>query len=180
MASAFDNWAPINKQANNYPYGCPFLPNGSYLNNDLRQLEAPYQAGRAPRMPRSSCCRQSWGVSLRSRWWLWAWTAQAPSSWSPSSWSPSSWSLCLSWATWPQASPCNPSSVPYRVALQQDWHHQQFHPSRCQAHRPRRSPPPKAWRHRAQPPHAVPPHRRHLTRHQHQRTRRQAPQTERT
>lgn len=33
-----------------------------------------------------------------------------------------------------------------------------------QSPRPCRSPPPEAWRHRAQPPHAVPSHRRHPTR----------------
>lgn len=49
----------------------------------------------------------------------------------------------------------------YRVALQRDRRHHQARPSRCPARRVHRSPPPGAWRHRAQLPHAVLPHRRH-------------------
>ena len=38
-------------------------------------------------------------------------------------------------------------------------------PSRCPAHRTHRSPPPEAWRHRAQPSHAVPRLLQHPQRH---------------
>ena len=47
----------------------------------MRQLEVLYQAGKAPRKRRSSCCCRSWGVLQWSRWRSWAWRTWTPWSW---------------------------------------------------------------------------------------------------